>query len=321
MEQDGSPIDIKYLKTLMGKESPVLKRIREIEREFVEFPAVKEAEKKIMAAHGRGTSSLFEGYSSHCFSMAKKDHLKTLFFETMRLPPVSQTDTGADAIDKVFIAEYAADHTEVKIFGEHTKATKLMSTYIKGWYKQLMSSVDSALDHTLRAGFGFFTIISGRLNSFRPSLQQVPSRGPMAPIIHRMFAAPEWHLNVNADLNAAEVRGASVLSGDKPLAESFAVGQELRREFMKNPSDEIKKRLKLEGDVHLLNVKRFFNKIVDKSHPLRSAVKAVVFGVLYGKSAATLGKDLQKEEISSLQDERRKLVAEYRDLKKKVGNA
>jgi DNA polymerase I-like protein with 3'-5' exonuclease and polymerase domains len=320
MEQDGSPVDIKYLRTLMGKESPVLKRLREIEKDFCEFPSVQEAEKRIMGEHGRGTASLFSGFNVNCFSMAKKDHLKTLFFHVMKLAPVSQTDTGADAIDKIFVAEYAADHPEVKMFGEHTKASKLMSTYIKGWYKQLMSSVDSSRDFVLRAGFGFFTIISGRLNSFRPSLQQVPSRGPMAPIIHRMFTAPPGHLGVNADLNAAEVRGASVLSGDKPLAESFAVGQSLRREFMRNPSEEIKKRLKLEGDVHLLNVKRFFNKIVDKSHPLRSAVKAVVFGVLYGKSAKTLGRDLQKEEISSLVEERRKLVKEYRDLKKGLGN-
>jgi DNA polymerase I-like protein with 3'-5' exonuclease and polymerase domains len=64
----------------------------------------------------------------------------------------------------------------------------------------------------------------------------------------------------------------------------------------------------------------FFNKIVDKSHPLRSAVKAVVFGVLYGKSAKTLGRDLQKDAIGALQDERRKLVKEYRDLKKGLGN-
>lgn len=319
MEQDGSPIDIKYLRTLMGKESPVLKRLREIEKEFCEFPSVQEAEKRIMGAHGRGTASLFSGFNVNCFSMAKKDHLKTLFFQVMKLAPVSQTDTGADAIDKIFVAEYAPDHPEVKMFGEHTKASKLMSTYIKGWYKQLMSSVDSARDFTLRAGFGFFTIISGRLNSFRPSLQQVPSRGPMAPIIHRMFTAPEGHLGVNADLNAAECRGASVLSGDTNYADAFKIGQAMRRQFMKTPTDDIKKRLKLEGDIHLMSVKLFFNKIVDKSDPLRSAVKAVVFGVLYGKSAKTLGKDLQKDAINSLQEERRKLVKEYRELKKKAG--
>lgn len=315
MEQDGSPIDMKYLKSLMSKDSPVLKIIRDIEKEFTEFPNVKEAENRIMGKHGRSTNSLFSDYAMRCFSMAKKDHLKTLFFEVMKLSPVSQTDTGADAIDKVFVAAYEADHQEVRMFGEHTKASKLWSTYIKGWYKQLMSSVDSALDSTLRAGFGFFTIVSGRLNSFRPSLQQVPSRGKLAPVIHRMFTAPPGHMNIQGDLNAAEVRGASVLSGDIPLAESFKVGQSLRRQYMLTPSEEIKKRLKTEGDVHLLNVKRFFGKIVDKSHPLRSAVKAIVFGVLYGKSAKTLGSDLQKEEITSLQNERRALVKEYRALK------
>jgi hypothetical protein len=37
--------------------------------------------------------------------------------------------------------------------------------------------------------------------------------------------------------------------------------------------------------------------------------------VLYGKSAKTLGRDLQSEEISGLMDERRKLVKEFKELK------
>jgi len=37
-------------------------------------------------------------------------------------------------------------------------------------------------------------------------------------------------------------------------------------------------RLKKEGDVHIQNVRRFFGKWVEKTDPLRDAVKAVVFG-------------------------------------------
>ncbi len=319
METDGSPVDIEYLRLLMSKESPLLKKLSELEAQFLEYPNVKATESRLMAETGREATSLFgSNYGSNAFKMNKKDHLDELFFNVMQLEPVSFSKKKKErAVDKVFVAAYKADHPEVKAYGEYGAATKLVSTYVRGWYKKLMSSMDSARDHILRPSFGFFTIVTGRLNSFNPSLQQVPSRGPLAPIIHRMFVAPVGHLNIRWDYNAAEVRQASVLSGDPGIAKSFKVGQKLRRMLIRNPSDEIRKELKINGDVHLLNVKLFFGQIVDKSHPLRSAVKAVVFGVIYGKSAKTLGIDLMKEELGRLRDEIRAISKSDKDDKEK----
>ena len=42
---------------------------------------------------------------------------------------------------------------------------------------------------------------------------------------------------------------------------------------------EYRTRLKKEGDIHLANIYRFFKKWVEKSHPLRSAIKNIVFGM------------------------------------------
>ena len=50
--------------------------------------------------------------------------------------------------------------------------------------------------------------------------------------------------------------------------------------------------LKKKGDIHINNVFRFFNIWVDKDHELRDAVKKIVFGVIYGKGARTLAKDI-----------------------------
>jgi len=316
MEQDGSPIDVDYLKQLMGKESPILTKMKELEQTIRDFPSVIETEKRIMKAHGRSSTSLFgEKFSSNSFALNKKAHLETLFFDVLKLPVVGFTDAGARAIDKHFVAEYQADHPEVKLFGEHVKASKLMSTYIKGWFKKMMSSVDSSRLALLKPSFGFFTIVTGRLNSFNPSLQQVPSRGILAALIHRMFTAPVGHLNIKYDYSANEVRFASVLSGDKGIAGSFRVGQLLRRKWLVTPTEEVKKQLKEKGDVHVLNVFLFFRQVVDKSHPLRAAVKAIVFGVLYGKSARTLGVDLQKEEMGRFKDEERALTKAWRESK------
>lgn len=250
MEGDGSPVDVEYLRLLMGKNSPLLAKLADLEAQFMEFPAVKNTEKRLMAKKGRTTASLFgDDYSANAFSIRKKAHLEELFFREMELEVVSYTAKSKEpAVDKVFVKAYAADYPEVKALGEFTAATKLYSTYVKGWYKKLMSSLDSARDFILRPSFGFFTIVTGRLNSFGPSLQQVPSRGPLAPIIHRMFVAPEGHLNIAWDFNAAEVRQSSVLSGDEGVASSFKIGQKLRRLLIKEaPTSQMKEYLDSKG--------------------------------------------------------------------------
>lgn len=43
-------------------------------------------------------------------------------------------------------------------------------------------------------------------------------------------------------------------------------------------ADDIALALKRRGDIHILNVFRFFGKWVPKSDPLRDAVKSVIFG-------------------------------------------
>jgi len=67
-------------------------------------------------------------------------------------------------------------------------------------------------------------------------------------------------------------------------------------------TDDLAARLKKEGDIHIQNVFRFFNKWVEKSDPLRDAIKAVVFGTIYGKSAATLGNDTKKAEFDAIKE-------------------
>lgn len=277
MEQDGTPVDYEYMKLLAStKNSPLVKEINNVKAELRAYEHTQAVEKRLLAKTGR-KSGIF-GAAVELFSPAKKDHLAELFFNEMGLPSVSKTDTGNDAIDKIFVAEYKDEHPEVATFENYTKLTKLASTYVKGWIKRIAESVDCSRLSTLRPGFGFFTIISGRLNSFNPSLQQVPSRHKTAKIIKRMFAAPEGCLNVQMDANASEVRWAINLSGDEKYAEAFKLGMDLRKKWVKEQNSNLKKEMKTKGDVHLASVFLFWNQWVSKDHPYRQAIKALVFG-------------------------------------------
>lgn len=346
MEQTGSPLDMKYLLHLLGPSSPLHALIKETTAELVRMPNVIETSRRLLNKAGKATGSLFgDDVSMNVFTVGKKEHKEALVFEVMKLPVVNLTATGRPAIGKVFMAAYREKHKEVALLETISKTAHMMSTYIKGWVRILQTNLDSSLDSALRASFGFFTIVTGRLNSFKPSLQNAPSHGELAKRIKRAFVPPEGHLNVKYDYSAHEVRCWSYVAYDKANAASFQAGLDLRRRLIqaasipepaagwkaasiesldKEASEldsttkrgklglaiigaqrlllEIKADLKKKGDSHIQNVFRFFGRWVEKSDPLREAIKKIVFGLIYGKGVRSIANDTgrSKEDIEEI---------------------
>jgi hypothetical protein len=137
----------------------------------------------------------------------------------------------------------------------------------------------------------------------------------MAKILKGLFTTEPGYVQIQFDYSAAEVKMWGIAAGDSVICETFAIGQRLRQAYLVDPSPENLKAVKDKGDVHLLNVERFFNKKVDKSHPLRHAIKAVVFGVIYGKGAETLGIDTKQNDIADCKSAIRKLYDESLECK------
>lgn len=312
-ERNGSPVDVKYLADMNKKGSPIRNMLRDARAALEATPAVAKVEKILAGNLGRATGGLFGGkIAQKFFKLSSKDHQEKLFFDVLGLEPVNTTKTGKRAIDKAFVAVYEHDSPEVKLFGQYVNIFKLISSYVVGWSKLINATQDSAQDHCLRASFGIVT--TRRLCSFSPNLQQIPSRGPLAKLLKRAFAAPEGCLQLAYDLSAHEVRMWANQSGDEALADAFRAGQALRKKWIANPTEEIAKELSTKGDIHIVNIHRFFGVWVTKSDPRRSGVKGVVFGVIYGKSAATLGLDLKKDKVNGLEASIRNVKKEIKEL-------
>lgn len=293
LREDGSLVDVKYLKHLVSPDSPLRTEMKKLASEFRQFPEAQQANDIILSQSGLKAKGLF-GKARSAAKWAfkfKSDHLRILFFQVMGMEPVNETKNGEQSVDKAFVAEYEARNRVVAAYGEHAKLGKLLSTYAKGWLKKVRGNRDSAEDHHLRSDYSFFEVDTGRLNCKKPNLQQIPSRGKLAKIIKKMFITKKGTLLIRYDYSAHEVRVWSYVGRDKVLAGIFKVGQKLRQMFIVDPSEENAKAIKEKGDIHILNVKRLLGKVVDKSSPLRDAIKAVIFGLLYGKSAETLGED------------------------------
>ncbi len=309
MRDDGSPVSRTELRHLMGTESPMVKERKRVEGQLKIYKEVRRANSELLAKTGFKAGGLFSKTKENwIFKMSKPEHKKKLFLDVLGLEPISTTETGEPAIDKAFINFYKDKNKIVGLYGEQQAISKLMSTYVKGWYKRLQTNLDESTDNALRADY--FLVDTGRLGSSRPNLQQIPSRGPMAKILKSLFVARPGYVQVQFDYSAHEVRMWGVTANDKVICETFAMGQRLRQAYILDPSDENRKAVKEKGDVHILNVQRFFGKVVDKNHPLRHAIKAVVFGVIYGKGADTLGEDTKQNDLAELKDAIGKLYDE-----------
>lgn len=300
LRNDGSKISKEYLRYLLQSDGPLVKELDRSEGEFRVFKEVRQVNAELLKESGFKAQGLFTKAPPWMFRLGKASHKAKLFFDTLGLEPLSKTATGAPQINKAFIAHYRDKNKIIGLYGEYQALFKLWSTYAKGWYKKFSLNLDVAKDHHLRPDYTVWGVVTGRLASFGPNLQQIPSRGKLAKIIKRMFVADKGYMLIRFDYSAHEVRVWSIASGDKVLADSFKIGQKLRQDFIQNPTPENRKAIKEKGDLHILNVLRFFGKLVDKDHPLRDAVKAVVFGVLYGKSAETLGVDTKKGDMDAL---------------------
>lgn len=127
---------------------------------------------------------------------------------------------------------------------------KYLSTFIGPWSEEMR-------DWILRPNFRITGTVTGRPSCSEPNLQQIPRDTTIRSIVD----APEGWDCVEADLSQAELRIASIMSGDP----------ELRRAYR---NDE---------DIHAKTVNHVFGIPLDKmTKEERKKGKAINFGFLYG---------------------------------------
>lgn len=307
MAQHGSHLDIPYLRKLANPaKSPLVQSIDELTRKITDDPVTQryilEAGTKAGSASGEA-GGLFTAYGITDVSLDinKPDVKRALFFgkDYLNLDPINVSKiTKLPSVDKALFKEYQYSVPLAAHYQDWSVLSKFLSTYIVSWLTNLLDDPDGQADGCLRPSYGFFSVVTGRLNSFKPSLHQIPSRNASAKSIKRAFTAKPGCLQVKWDFSAHEIRMLANESGDENLASLFRIGQLLRKEFIACVDDsrraELLKELKTKGDIHIANVARFFGVWVDKEHDLRNAIKVVIFGLIYGMSLPTLAKSVHK---------------------------
>nr|WP_242519676.1 DNA polymerase I [Microbacterium esteraromaticum] len=214
------------------------------------------------------------------FNMGSPKQLQEVLFEDLQLPKTRKTKTGYST-DAAVLADLQETnpHPFLALLLQHREATKL---------RQIIESLDSAIrdDHRIHTTYVQTGSQTGRLSSTDPNLQNIPVRTEESRRIRSAFeVGADYETLLTADYSQIEMRIMAHLSGDAGLIEAFNSGEDLHR---------------------FVGARVFGVKPEEVTPAMRTKVKAMSYGLVYGLSAFGLSKQLRIE-----QSEAKQLMKEY----------
>ena len=202
--------------------------------------------------------------AGHEFNILSPKQLGAVLFEELALPAGKKTKTGwstnAEVLDGL-----RDKHPIVDLVLQYRQLTKLESTYVEGLLKAV------APDGRIHTCYRQTETRTGRISSTEPNLQNIPVRTELGREMRKFFIAAEGTTLLDADYSQIELRLVAHLCGDENMRRTFAENR----------------------DIHRTTAAQVFDlpeEMVTKE--MRSAAKAVNFGILYGIGAFSLSKDL-----------------------------
>ena len=187
--------------------------------------------------------------------------LGELLFGRLGIPsPKKKISTNAEVLEQL-----AEDYPICGKILEYRKYQKLESTYIDAL---IPLRDENGRVHTRFDPVGTAT---GRISSAEPNLQNIPVRTELGKAIRGAFVARPGWLLVDADYSQIELRVLAHMSGDATMIHAFRQDQ----------------------DIHARTASEVYGVPLEQvTSQMRSACKAVNFGIVYGISEFTLAKNI-----------------------------
>ncbi|MBC5730847.1 DNA polymerase I [Pseudoflavonifractor hominis] len=198
------------------------------------------------------------------FNILSPKQLGHILFDKLGLPPVKKTKTGYSTNAEV-LEKLRGQAPIVDAVLEYRQYTKLSSTYVEGLTKVI------APDGRIHTSFQNTVTATGRLSSTEPNLQNIPIRTELGAELRKMFVAGPGNVLVDADYSQIELRLLAHIAGDEHMISAFRSGE----------------------DIHTITAGQVFGVPPEMvTRQMRSAAKAVNFGIVYGISDFSLSQDI-----------------------------
>ena len=200
---------------------------------------------------------------SASFNPNSTKQLGEMLFVTMGLPHGKKTQRGWSTDAETL--EALRDYPLVEDILQYRAYQKLNSTYVEGLLKVIGE------DGRIHTTFNQTEARTGRLSSDNPNLQNIPIRTELGSQLRAYFIAKPGCVLVDADYSQIELRILAHITGDEHMQQAFLNGEDIHRSTAAKiygiPQEEVTSRL-------------------------RSSAKAINFGIMYGKGAYSLAKDI-----------------------------
>ncbi len=199
------------------------------------------------------------------FNLNSPKQLGEILFQRMQLPVVRKTASGAPSTDEEVLTRLALDYPLPALILEYRALAKLKSTYTDKLPKMI-----NAHTGRIHTRYAQAAVITGRLASSDPNLQNIPVRTAEGRRVRTAFVASEGQI-VSADYSQIELRVMAHMSDDDNLKRAFIEKQ----------------------DIHRATASEVFGVALEEvSSEQRRAAKAINFGLIYGMGEFGLASNL-----------------------------
>lgn len=203
-------------------------------------------------------------YAGRKFNISSPKQLGVVLFEDLGLPCKKKTKSGYSTNAEV-LEGLSDKHPIIPLILEYRTLTKLNSTYVEGLLKEIKP------DGRVHSVFKQTETRTGRISSTEPNMQNIPVRKELGRNMRKFFVAEDGNILLDADYSQIELRVLASVCNDENMQEAFREGK----------------------DIHLSTAAQVFGLPEDFVTPeMRSAAKAVNFGIIYGIGAFSLSKDI-----------------------------
>ena len=247
-------------------EMPLVYVLASMEKEgiAVDIDKLTEFGEMLKSEQKKLTDEIYE-LAGHEFNINSPKQLGVVLFEELDLKAVKKTKSGYSTNAEV-LEKLKWMHPIVEKILEYRKITKLNSTYVEG----LIPAI--AEDGKIHSSFNQTVTVTGRISSTEPNLQNIPVRTELGREMRKMFiASGNDTVLIDADYSQIELRVLAHIADDEHMTEAF------RSDY----------------DIHSATAAKVFGvKAEEVTSEMRSAAKAINFGLVYGMGEFSLSQDL-----------------------------
>ena len=218
--------------------------------------------------------------AGRAFNVNSPKQVGEILFDVLKIDSkASRTKSGQYSTNEEVLQKLKDKHPIVSVILEQRSLKKLLSTYIYALPK--LVNKETGRIHT---SYNQALVVTGRLSSSNPNLQNIPIRDDEGKEIRKAFVpSDEDHVFLSADYSQVELRIMAHLSEDEHMLAAFKRGE----------------------DIHAATAAKIFKVALNEvNSDMRRKAKTANFGIIYGISAFGLAQRLNipRSEAKSIID-------------------